>query len=108
METRDMTAGLRVDNLNKTFVDKRGRSITAIGDVSISASPGEFVSVVGPSGCGKSTLLYVVAGFVEPSSGRVELDGAPVRGPGPDRAIVFQDYSLFPWKTALGNVTYGL
>lgn len=103
-----MSVGLNVERLSKTFVDKRGRSVTAIEDVSITAAPGEFVSIVGPSGCGKSTLLYIIAGFLEPTSGTISLDESPIRGPGPDRSIVFQNYSLFPWKTALGNVTYGL
>jgi NitT/TauT family transport system ATP-binding protein len=70
--------------------------------------PGEFVSLIGPSGCGKSTLLNVVAGFLEPSSGQTLLDGQPIRGPGSDRGVVFQQYSLFPWMTVRKNVEFGL
>ncbi len=102
------SAGLSVRHLSKVYTEKRGNSVEAIHDVSLDVTPGDFVSIVGPSGCGKSTLLYILAGFLSATSGEVLADGVPVTRPGPDRAIVFQDYSLFPWKTALGNVTYGL
>ncbi|MDE2580737.1 MAG: ABC transporter ATP-binding protein [Rhodospirillales bacterium] len=85
-----------------------GRATEAVADVSIAVRPGEFVSIVGPSGCGKSTLLNAVAGFRAPSRGRVRVDGETVRGPGADRGMVFQQYSLFPWKTVRQNVEFGL
>ena len=79
-----------------------------IEDLSLICEPGEFVVVVGPSGCGKSTLLNIAAGMLEPTSGAVMLDGRPIRSPGPDRAVVFQDHALFPWLTAKQNIEFGL
>ena len=85
-----------------------GSQVEAVRGVSLSVAAGEFVSLIGPSGCGKSTLLNMVAGFVRPSSGEVLLDGEPVRRPGSDRGVVFQQYSLFPWTTVRKNVEFGL
>jgi NitT/TauT family transport system ATP-binding protein len=82
--------------------------IEAVSDVNINIQPGEFVSILGPSGCGKSTLLNVVAGFVKRSGGSVLVDGADVLGPGAERGMVFQQYSLFPWMTVRKNVEFGL
>jgi NitT/TauT family transport system ATP-binding protein len=80
----------------------------AVSDVAITVEPGEFVSIVGPSGCGKSTLLNALAGFLKPTEGVVLIDGEPITGPGADRGMVFQQYSLFPWKTVRENVEFGL
>jgi NitT/TauT family transport system ATP-binding protein len=88
--------------------DTADGAIEAVRNVSIRVDPGEFVSIIGPSGCGKSTLLNAVAGFLKPSSGTVTLDGEPVNRPSADRGMVFQQYSLFPWKTVRGNVEFGL
>jgi len=82
--------------------------VVAVSGASIHVNPGEFVSIVGPSGCGKSTLLNAVAGFLKPTAGEVTLDGKDIDGPGADRGMVFQQYSLFPWKTVKGNVEFGL
>ncbi len=83
-------------------------AVEAVRDASIHVDPGEFVSIIGPSGCGKSTLLNAVAGFLKPTRGEVAVDGDAVAGPSADRGMVFQQYSLFPWKTVRENVEFGL
>jgi NitT/TauT family transport system ATP-binding protein len=98
---------IQIEALSKTFETARTRHL-AITDIALSVADGEFVSVLGPSGCGKSTLLYIVGGFVTPTTGAIKVDGKTVSGPGPDRGPVFQEFALFPWKTVLGNVMYGL
>ncbi|APG93463.1 ABC transporter ATP-binding protein [Sinorhizobium americanum] len=80
----------------------------AVSDVSFAVSSGEFVCLLGPSGCGKSTLLGALAGHIAPAAGRLTVDGEVVRGPGPERGIVFQHHTLFPWKSARNNVAFGL
>lgn len=80
---------------------------TAVRSANLTVRPGEFVCLLGPSGCGKSTLMNSIAGFVPPSSGEVTVDGEPVTTPGPDRGMVFQQHSLFPWKTVKENVAFG-
>lgn len=82
--------------------------VTAVDGLDLTVSRGEFVCLVGPSGCGKTTLLNAVAGFLPITSGHLTLDGQDIPGPGPDRAMVFQQASLLPWRTVLDNVTYGL
>jgi NitT/TauT family transport system ATP-binding protein len=83
-------------------------AVPAVSQAEIYVNPGEFVSIVGPSGCGKSTLLNAVAGFLKPTRGSVTVDGEEVDGPSADRGMVFQQYSLFPWKTVRENVEFGL
>jgi NitT/TauT family transport system ATP-binding protein len=84
------------------------QAVSALASIDLAIAEREFVTIVGPSGCGKSTLLYLVAGFLRPSSGSIRLRGQPIAGPGPDRGIVFQRYSLFPWLTVRGNIGFGL
>jgi NitT/TauT family transport system ATP-binding protein len=84
-----------------------GRTIQALENTSVDIGPGSFVCLLGPSGCGKSTLLNAVAGYVRPTTGWVRVDRDQVVGPGPDRGMVFQQYSLFPWKTVRDNVAFG-
>jgi NitT/TauT family transport system ATP-binding protein len=81
---------------------------TALEDITLDVRPGEFLALVGPSGCGKSTLLDLLGGLTAPTSGRILLDGRPIAGPARDRGIVFQQYALFPWRTAAQNVEFGL
>jgi NitT/TauT family transport system ATP-binding protein len=79
-----------------------------LDEVSFDIREGEFVSIIGPSGCGKTTLMNLLGGFVKPSAGQVLLDGRPVRGPGPDRGVIFQEYGVFPWLTVRRNIEFGL
>lgn len=98
---------LDVQNLNKDFDSAQGK-ITALRNISFQTHKREFVCVIGPSGCGKSTLIRILAGLETKSSGKVLLDGKEVHGPGPDRGMVFQGYTLFPWLTVKKNVMFGL
>ncbi|VCU71132.1 Bicarbonate transport ATP-binding protein CmpD [Pigmentiphaga humi] len=99
---------IAIKHVSQVFAVGKGGSHVALSDISLDLADGEFISILGPSGCGKSTLLYIVGGFVRQSAGSVEIDGKPVTGPGTDRGPVFQEFALFPWKTVLGNVGYGL
>jgi NitT/TauT family transport system ATP-binding protein len=83
------------------------QAFEAVHDISLTIEPGEFVCILGPSGCGKSTLLGALAGHITPSKGRLTVDGAPIAGPHPDRGIVFQHHTLFPWKSVRENVSFG-
>ncbi len=94
---------LVVDNLSKIYPTKSG-DYTVLDQVNLTVNEGEFVCVIGHSGCGKSTLLDMVSGFRQPSSGEVRLQGKQITQPGPDRMVVFQNYSLLPWKTAFENI----
>lgn len=105
---------IRFEHVTKTFPirdekKKRGTKLfTAIEDVHFSVKEGEFITLVGPSGCGKSTLLDLLAGLTKPSRGRILIDGQEINGPGLDRGIVFQQYALYPWRTARRNIEFGL
>ncbi|MBI2764646.1 MAG: ABC transporter ATP-binding protein [Chloroflexi bacterium] len=102
-----MTADLQLRGLSKEFRGKRG-PIVAFSGIDLHVDSGELVCIVGASGCGKSTLLNIVAGLDTPTAGEATLAGFPIQGPGPDRGIVFQSYSLFPWRTVAENVGFGL
>lgn len=103
--TRGVSVGVRA--LTHAFRLK-GEPLPVLDDVSFDVEPGEFVALLGPSGCGKSTLLRFVAGLDRPASGEVRAGDAPITGPDPSRVVVFQDPSLFPWRTVAGNVALGL
>jgi NitT/TauT family transport system ATP-binding protein len=106
-----MSDKITIDRITKAFPARGGGTaapLVAIDDVGFSVAPGEFVVIVGPSGCGKSTLLDLLGGLTRPTAGKILLDGREIDGPGLDRGIVFQQYALFPWRTALGNVEFGL
>ncbi len=105
-ELRAREVVLLADRLSRTF-DSGGNTVTALSDVSIEVRKREFISVIGPSGCGKSTLIRILAGLDYPTGGAIYLDGKTVVGPGADRGMVFQNYTLFPWLTVEKNVMFG-
>ena len=100
---------LAIEQVSRTFpAVGRGAPTRALEETSLAVEDNDFIAVLGPSGCGKSTLLRIVAGLDHASSGRVLLDGRPVDAPGPDRGMVFQSYTLFPWLTVRENIAFGL
>ena len=104
-----MSSQLVVEGVARTFPGARGGPPTpALLPIRLAVEPNDFVVILGPSGCGKSTLLRIVAGLDSPSEGRVLLDGAPVTGPGRERGMVFQTYTLFPWLSVRDNIGFGL
>lgn len=105
LSARDVV--LHADGLCRTF-DSGESTVTALSNVSLEVRKREFISVIGPSGCGKSTLIRILAGLDYPTGGGIYLDGKPVMGPGADRGMVFQNYTLFPWLTVEKNVMFGL
>jgi len=100
---------LEIDSVSKTYNpdDPDGR-VEAVRDIDLEIGRGEFLSIVGPTGCGKSTLLEIVAGLINPTAGRVRIDGDPITEPRRDVGVVFQEDSTFPWRTAFENVVFGL
>ena len=101
---------IRVKALSKEFgtVDNGNQGVLALSDIDFEVHDNEFVTVIGPSGCGKTTLLRIIAGLIPYHHGEVSIDGRPVTGPGPERAVVFQNFALMPWADVLSNVTFGL
>ncbi len=94
--------------VGKSYRNQAGDPVTVLKDLDFTIEEGRFVCVLGPSGCGKTTLLNLIAGFSAPASGQVRFQGEPIRGPGPDRGVVFQDPTLFPWLSVWQNVAFGL
>jgi NitT/TauT family transport system ATP-binding protein len=101
-------AELTVKDAVKTYRRSGGEPFNALNHISITIEPGQFVCIVGPSGCGKTTLLQIVAGLGKPTSGELALSGKPITGPAPERGLVFQKDSVFPWMRVIDNVAYGL
>jgi NitT/TauT family transport system ATP-binding protein len=99
--------GIVIRNVGMTYSGITG-TVEALREVDLTIEPGEFICLVGPSGCGKTTLLNVIAGFLEPTAGEVFIENRKIRGPGPDRCVVFQQYAVFPWLTVRQNVEFGL
>ncbi|WP_297134252.1 ABC transporter ATP-binding protein SaoA [Terrisporobacter sp.] len=96
---------LRVENINKTFINNK-KEHKVLENINLDVNKGEFVSLLGPSGCGKTTLLTIIGGFQHSDEGEILLDGQVVKKPGVDRAFIFQNYALFPWKTVKENVLF--
>jgi NitT/TauT family transport system ATP-binding protein len=101
-------AMIEIDSVSQRFEISGRKSHLALSEINLTVEDGAFVSILGPSGCGKSTLLYIVGGLVNPTQGAAKVKGNVIKGPGPDRGPVFQEFALFPWKTVIGNVMYGL
>jgi NitT/TauT family transport system ATP-binding protein len=99
-------AEIDVRSLSKVY-DSDGETLVALQDVTLSIASGEFVCLLGPSGCGKTTLLNCIAGFVQPTSGSISMNGHPINGPGSERGVVFQEHGLLPWYTVEQNIGLG-
>ncbi len=99
---------IEVKNINKSFESKKTDKLSVLEDINLTINDGELVCLLGPSGCGKTTLLRLIAGLDQPTSGEIVANGEVVKKPSGDRAVIFQQYSLFPWLTVLQNVTFGL
>ena len=99
---------IQARNITLVFSPKNREPVTALKDFSLEVGKSEFVSIVGPSGCGKSTFLNILLGLIKPDSGEIKLDGALITGPGQERAMVFQEFGLLPWRTVTANVELGL
>ncbi|KMO86256.1 ABC transporter ATP-binding protein [Megasphaera cerevisiae DSM 20462] len=103
-----MVGSIRIQEVEKKFVNGSGENVQALFDVSLDIKPGSFVSVIGPSGCGKSTLLRLISGLSQPDKGHIFLDNMQITAPGADRGFMFQEHNLFPWLTIYDNIAFGL
>ena len=103
-----MAPCIQAKDISLTFRPKNREPVTALSDLSLEVGKGEFVSIVGPSGCGKSTFLNILLGLIRPDTGLMQLNGTRITGPGQDRAMVFQEFGLLPWRTVVANVELGL
>jgi NitT/TauT family transport system ATP-binding protein len=101
-------AKIAAEGLHFAYRTQERQPVVALVDVSFTVRPGELLSIVGPSGCGKSSLISLIAGLAKPQQGTIRVNGAPVRGPGADRGVVFQELGLMPWRTVSGNIGQGL
>ncbi|MFM1652304.1 ABC transporter ATP-binding protein [Brevibacillus sp. B_LB10_24] len=99
---------VELQQVNKLFQKDNGQSLQVLENINLTIKRGEFLSLIGPSGCGKSTILHIIAGLEFPTEGKLLVNGQQVKGPGPDRIVVFQESGLFPWMNVLENVMYGL
>ena len=107
LEKTAKTCGqITIDGISVAF-GQGDNAVVAVEKADLKIAAGEFVCILGPSGCGKSTLLNSIAGFIQPTSGSISVDNVKVEGPGPDRGMVFQQYSLLPWKTTFENIAMG-
>lgn len=97
-----------IEAVSKTFISNNNQPQKVLSDIHLSIAPGELICLLGPSGCGKTTLLNLIGGFEQPTTGSVSIDGQPVNRPHPKHIKIFQDYGLFPWRTVLDNVLFGL
>ena len=103
-----VTSHVVIENLKVIYKTPQNSAFVALEGINLSISKGEFVTIVGPSGCGKSSLLLAMDGLIFPAEGRLLVNGKEVQGPGADRAMVFQEFGLLPWRTVVGNVRFGL
>jgi NitT/TauT family transport system ATP-binding protein len=99
---------LSITNVSKVFTNEMGEEVVALGDISLDVKDGEFICILGPSGCGKTTLLRIIAGLDHPTGGRAAVNEKEITGPTPEMAMIFQEYSLYPWRTVLDNIAFGL
>jgi NitT/TauT family transport system ATP-binding protein len=103
-----MADNIAIERVSYTYKPVKGPPVQALKDITLEVRGNEFLALLGPSGCGKSTLLFMIGGFLPTESGQIRISGTPVTQPSPQRGIVFQHFALFPWRTVLGNVAYGL